>query len=1032
MYKEHGHGERPSHRPQSSQSGTPGLSCRTTWNTHSTDLRPRRRGACALLRTWPVLFCLRVLAISIMLCAGVFSVRVQAQEAKFTMLRVPKMAIPPKLDGTLREAEWRGAAAFTGMTHFVQMNPAEYNNKLLPASMQTTFYMGYDDNNLYLGMRSLHPRGFYPKATIAWNADMDVFQDDHFEWQLSKHPRNKAMTAGLGFYKLMINPFDALWDNWFYGSETWGSAARVKSSFTRDAWCMEVAVPIVNLGAETLDGQQWVMQLVRSAMPSRYMYAGWGPGNWTNWSQFPEVVFAPTAPAVQLLNLGDVTAGQLEARLAISGTGTHEITATCTVLNGARETLYTATQSRTLRAGKRATLEFTSPPLTLDEIDNILEVDVLEGETILYHTKIPFNRASERDDALVNDWKTALATRPPTRLAVTQPTTVGWLRIFFLRKRLVNQHINVKTAALGKGDLLEAKRACRRLIDEAPALPEGYYHLSEVLARQRREDAAIAALEQAIARGWDNPSMLQENEAFATLRKDRRFPRLVADAATATLRIAEVHPTVVTDGIALVTDSNTSWDADTDIYRSHFSVDADAMSQLAITTIDDESGQLLRSWQRDHTVAGNPGDFYDNRDGGHANLDPSLFPQLSRIVYGMEAQGLGLNDWLPTRMIHPGVVIGNASLAQTGGPHWRSIVRAAYLNQVTMNDLVTQYASNRMYMYPSHLDHLPGHNGLLGTEKGGHGDVLPVNTPYLIASQGSSGTDLPFVQAIAMTLAAFKPDVKTFLAEHQALMPTVQMIFRMSNSQVTSPEDYLTGKAHPAVFSGDKINRLNMITMAQAMTRENTPPLVQLRLIEEDAPQEGRDYSDPQHRTEEICTTPSAIGRVWRGAGYTRRMVVSAIESRDLQRRPLSFHWVVLRGDAEKITFRSLRDDNAEMEITIAYQARAPIAPGEALESNRIDIGVFAYNGSYYSAPAFICYTSLDNEERVYDDEGRPRSIHYRTTGKDANYVDPMLSGVKNWLDEFQYSVDGVYSGWMRTYPDGRSERYNTRGQLLE
>ncbi len=39
----------------------------------------------------------------------------------------------------------------------------------------------------------------------------------------------------------------------------------------------------------------------------------------------------------------------------------------------------------------------------------------------------------------------------------------------------------------------------------------------------------------------------------------------------------------------------------------------------------------------------------------------------------------------------------------------------------------------------------------------GYGDLYPTNTPYLIISQGSSGSDQPFMRAIPFTLAASAP-----------------------------------------------------------------------------------------------------------------------------------------------------------------------------------------------------------------------------------------------------------------------------------
>ena len=126
-----------------------------------------------------------------------------------------------------------------------------------------------------------------------------------------------------------------------------------------------------------------------------------------------------------------------------------------------------------------------------------------------------------------------------------------------------------------------------------------------------------------------------------------------------------------------------------------------------------------------------------------------------------------------------------------------SNARNYYASSEGLAFLFKQYVSNNLYIYPEHLDHDPGHNGV-----GGYGDLFPTNTPYLITSQGSSGSDQPFMRALPYVLAAFRPEVKKRLIQTGMLMPTIQMILRINNPHLSSSKDYLTGKAHPTVFPG--------------------------------------------------------------------------------------------------------------------------------------------------------------------------------------------------------------------------------------
>lgn len=130
------------------------------------------------------------------------------------------------------------------------------------------------------------------------------------------------------------------------------------------------------------------------------------------------------------------------------------------------------------------------------------------------------------------------------------------------------------------------------------------------------------------------------------------------------------------------------------------------------------------------------------------------------------------------------------------------------------------------------------------------------------------------------------------------------------------------------------------------------------------------------------------IARIFRGAKYQRRMVVSAEGSRDLNRMPLKFHWSILRGDPARVKINYLNSMRSQAEITFSYHPRAPIGLGARMESNRVDIGVFVHNGAYYSAPSFITSFTLDNEAREYRSDGQPLEIAYGTGAASAEIKD--------------------------------------------
>jgi hypothetical protein len=247
--------------------------------------------------------------------------------------------------------------------------------------------------------------------------------------------------------------------------------------------------------------------------------------------------------------------------------------------------------------------------------------------------------------------------------------------------------------------------------------------------------------------------------------------------------------------------------------------------------------------------------------------------------------------------------------------------------------------------------------------------MYPTNTPYLIISQGSSGSDQPFMRMMPSVLAAFRPEVKQQLTETGLLMPTIQMLFRSTNKHLKDPKEYLTGKAHPTVFEGSWVNDLALVQQAHALELKTLPPMVHLRVIDEDKAIPGVDYVDLVD-SEVLANTPACIARIHRSKAQKRRIVVNADASFDVNKSPLTYTWVVLRGDPDKVKIVPRKDEQSVVEITVAYHDRRPITPGSAMESNRVDIGVFVHNGTYYSAPGFITFHTLDREARTYDKDG--------------------------------------------------------------
>jgi hypothetical protein len=586
-------------------------------------------------------------------------------------------------------------------------------------------------------------------------------------------------------------------------------------------------------------------------------------------------------------------------------------------------------------------------------------------------------------------------------------------------------------ALLAKGDFPAAERACRAAVKLVPHDAHAHYNLACALARQEKTDEALASLRRAIELGFRDAEHIEKDDDLKSLRQEADFKQAVEDATNEKVESKRgwqyrVEPSPIEKAVATVDTGNTIWDTRHGVFRTFFKLDTVPPADTPVAKGFGEVGKLLNTWQAEGTVAGNRGDLYDNHDSDHSNMNYGMFPQLTRIEFAEAAKSRRHHHGLQTRFFFNGVTIGNSSTAVTSGPFWRSQARLALTNPRSVALLYLQYFGNHLYVYPEHRDHDPGPDG---QKAKGRGDVFAVSTPYLIISQGSSGSDRAFLNTLAATLAAFRPDVKATLVRTRTIMPTVQMIFRSCNKQVARPEDYLTGEAHPTVFKGNEIDAMKMVKMAHGITKKQIPPVVQLKVVEEDQFLAGRDYFTAG-QNEKLFDTPCAIARVARARQYLRRMVVSAESSKDLNDRPLTYHWAVLRGDADRIQINKANNDGSVVELLVPYHERRPINPGSEIQSNRVDIGAFVHNGAYYSAPAFVTFFYLDHEKRAYDENHRIQTIDYADPVASQNYVDPAIDIPKQWRDEYQYDDSGQLSGWTRIRGESQ-ERFTPDGLLI-
>lgn len=543
------------------------------------------------------------------------------------------------------------------------------------------------------------------------------------------------------------------------------------------------------------------------------------------------------------------------------------------------------------------------------------------------------------------------------------------------------------------------------------------------------------------------PAPPEPKNIFLERRVDRSaLPQIFRDAAAGRLDERQLRnelaplprPRPVKDGVAEVAEENTLWVPRVARFLVAHEFSA-ADPKAEITKLQGPVGDLLRQWRSEGSAAGLHGILYDNYDGDHSNMNYASFPELTRIEYSATAKSVGMHyGGLQLLFLHGAPVIGNASVAMMG-PFWRSVPRQAMTHKAFMAMIADQYANNTLYFHPEHQDHDP-------EASGGHGDVYPANIPYLVVSQGSSGSDRDFMNAVAATIAAFRRETREFLIEKRLLIPTVQMILRSCRKPITGRDEYLTGAAHPPVFDGSTLDVERMVRMAHDLDAAEVPPMMRIGVVEEDLGRPGIDYFESEN-AEQIFDTFSAVARAARSARERRRMVVTAAETKDPNGRPVSFVWKLLRGDPARVRITPLDAQGTRAEILVDWHPRG-VHPGGELPSARVDVGVFADNGARLSAPAFISWYFPPNEQRTYEDVpaaadpdrrdelngDAPRrivSIERRPPHERGTYVDPMIVTPADWTDTYRYDDRGNLRGWTRKRRDGTQDEFNAKGRMV-
>jgi hypothetical protein len=583
------------------------------------------------------------------------------------------------------------------------------------------------------------------------------------------------------------------------------------------------------------------------------------------------------------------------------------------------------------------------------------------------------------------------------------------------------QFLQEMVQSVREGKIEEMEAVARKAIAVFPDDATWHYNLACALAYRADKTESLAMLERAIDLGFRNPKAIEEDNDLKTLKKDPRFKVLIEKAAKLQGKPVEgvIQPQITTSVMGKpvkIEAANTIWDFDKGCFQMLLTLVPPALKKISAYAPDyaGPAKQEIQQWMKEGTASGNLGDLYLNRDNGHSSLAFTNFPGLTPVVYGEDAKAKQANIGLPNALF-PYPLIGNASIAITAGPFWRSMPRAIQTDPYQPSTAFQWMLANQCWLYPSHRDY---------TQE--TGDLYPVNMPYYIISKGSSYSDMPFMEAVVATFAAFRPETKQALISKTLLVPTVQMILRATQKNLKTPEDYLTGSAHPIVFDATNLNVDAMVKMAHELTPQNIPLPVVLRTLKDAETESGVDYFD--QRPEGLFDTPFTIARVVRGVRIKKRTMILEAVVPGVSQPSSPFIWKLLQGNPDKVTIKPLTPNASQVEISVDYHGTFRPTPTAWLTS-RVEIGCFLKTGEHYAMPSFVSFAYLPNEERLYRADGKIQSVDY--TNPNHRYADPVLTLPKKWKDLYDYDSKGQMKGWYRTRKTGSAERFTYAGHKV-
>lgn len=313
--------------------------------------------------------------------------------------------------------------------------------------------------------------------------------------------------------------------------------------------------------------------------------------------------------------------------------------------------------------------------------------------------------------------------------------------------------------------------------------------------------------------------------------------------------------------------------------------------------------------------------WYENRDGYHAGFQGS--PDIIENSEGQTGWAISYNEAYKN-----GIVVANSSTAHQTSEDYGSNTRAPDNYTVFWHTIRESWEMGLLQHFPEHQDY-------------DNMDWFKINQPYIVTTQGSSGSEGNEVGRTFKIVYSLRPEVREWLIQNKRVGDVVSYLLRSNLFG-----GYLDPLCHRVCCDTPRHYNQADIDLAHSITLDTIPPRIKISVISDSLGHIRDEYNQASTytvRTNEL-------------AGFARhdQTPTRTIEVEISGDKPnLDLHWIKSQGECD-IVFQNPQKTRATITIPLQSDFDVMKQNGETIFSNRVEVVIVAHDGTHYSSPVFV------------------------------------------------------------------------------